>query len=58
MSAIGRLPGVQHANACWGLPDEFAYVETLTEHSLHHLVMDEIQKLEGVERTETYIVVE
>ncbi len=49
---------MQHANACWGLPDEFAYVETLTEHSLHHLVMDEIQKLEGVERTETYIVVE
>jgi DNA-binding Lrp family transcriptional regulator len=58
LSAIGRLPGVQHADACWGLPDVFAYVETPTEHSLHHLVMDEIQKLEGVERTETHIVVE
>ncbi len=49
---------MQHADACWGLPDVFAYVETPTEHILHHLVMDEIQKLEGVERTETHIVVE
>jgi DNA-binding Lrp family transcriptional regulator len=33
-------------------------VETPDEKSLNRLVMDLIQKLEGVERTETHIVVE
>ncbi len=56
--AVSRLNGVQHADACWGLPDVFAYVSTPDERSLHGLVMDHIQKLDGVERTETHIVVE
>jgi len=55
---VGKLPGVQHADACWGLPDVFAYVNTSDERSLHSLVMEQIQKLDGVERTETHIVVE
>jgi len=48
---------VQHADACWGLPDVFAYVETPNEKNLNQLVVDQIQKLDGVERTETHIVV-
>ena len=50
--------GVRHADACWGLPDVFAYAETPDEKTLHDLVIDKIQNLDGVERTETHIVVE
>ena len=58
VSAVGEMSGVRHADACWGLPDVFVYVETPTERMLNELVIEHIQKLEGVERTETHIVVE
>jgi len=58
VGTVSELNGVQHADACWGLPDVFAYVETEDEKSLNKLVMDTIQPLDGVERTETHIVVE
>lgn len=58
VSAVTRMENVRHCDACWGLPDIFAYVEAPDEKSLNRLVMDKIQKLEGVERTETHIVVE
>lgn len=58
VGAVSELEGVRHADACWGLPDVFAYVETPDEKTLNLLVMDTIQRLEGVERTETHIVVE
>ncbi len=58
VTAVGGMESVRHADACWGLPDVFAYVDTPDEKSLNRLVMDQIQKLEGVERTETHIVVE
>jgi DNA-binding Lrp family transcriptional regulator len=56
--AVSGMENVRHADACWGLPDVFAYVDTPDEKSLNNLVMDRIQKLDGVERTETHIVVE
>lgn len=58
VTAVAEMEGVRHADACWGLPDLFAYVDTPDEKSLNRLVMDQIQKLDGVERTETHIVVE
>ena len=58
VSAVTQMQGVRHADACWGLPDVFAYAETADERTLHELVIDKIQNLEGVERTETHIVVE
>ncbi|HUY13977.1 MAG TPA: Lrp/AsnC ligand binding domain-containing protein [Terriglobia bacterium] len=57
VSSVASLQGVMHADACWGLPDVFAYVETPDENSLHALVMEKIQRLEGVDRTETHIAV-
>ena len=57
-SAVRAMEGVKHADACWGLPDVFAYIETPDEKSMNRLVMDSLQKLDGVERTETHIVVE
>lgn len=58
VGAVSEMEGVRHADACWGLPDVFAYVETADEKTLNMLVMDTIQRLDGVERTETHIVVE
>lgn len=58
VGAVSQMEGVRHADACWGLPDVFAYADTSDEKSLNALVIDKIQKLEGVERTETHIVVE
>jgi DNA-binding Lrp family transcriptional regulator len=58
VAAVTQMGGVRHADACWGLPDVFVYVETPDEKQLNQLVMDKIQKLDGVERTETHIAVE
>jgi DNA-binding Lrp family transcriptional regulator len=58
VTALTALPGVKRADACWGMPDVFAYVETATEKDLNKLVIDGIQKIEGVDRTETHIVAE
>jgi DNA-binding Lrp family transcriptional regulator len=58
VSAMSQMEGVRHVNACWGVPDVFVYVETTTDKKLNELVMDKVQKLEGVERTETHIAVE
>jgi len=57
VQAVNELNGVRHADACWGLPDVFVYAETTDEKAFNDLVIERIQKLEGVERTETHIVV-
>ncbi len=57
VSAVSQMAGVQHADACWGLPDVFVYVETVDERAFNDLVIDLIQKLDGVDRTETHIAV-
>ena len=57
VEAVSQIQGVRHADACWGLPDVFAYVDTPDEKQFNDLVIDRIQKLDGVERTETHVVV-
>ena len=56
LNALTALEGVRRADACWGLPDIFAEVDTADEKGLNKLVIDQIQQLDGVERTETHIV--
>ena len=46
------------ANACWGMPDIFVVAEVGTPEELNKLVIDTIQALEGVERTETHNTIE
>ena len=58
VTAVAQMEGVRHADACWGLPDVFVYAETSDDRKLNQLVIERIQKLEGVERTETHIAVE
>ncbi len=55
---IASLPGVKMANACWGVPDIFVVAEVATAGELDKLVIDKIQSIEGVERTETHIAIE
>jgi MFS transporter, DHA2 family, multidrug resistance protein len=40
---------------CWGRPDVFAVVEVAEQKELNTLVMDKIQSIEGVGRTEAHI---
>jgi DNA-binding Lrp family transcriptional regulator len=54
IAAIRRLHGIRRANICWGAPDIFVETETADQKGLSALV-DRIQQLEGVERTETHI---
>lgn len=56
--AIAGLSGVKSAHACWGRPDVIAFVEAATSKALGQLVLRQIQRLRGVEATDTRIVVE
>ena len=55
---LAQLSGVRSAHACWGVPDVFAYVEVGSQRELDDLVMERIQKMEGVERTDTHIALQ
>ena len=55
---IAALPGVKMADACWGSRDVFAIVEVGGTKELNKLVMDKIQRLEGVRETNTHIALD
>ncbi len=55
---LTELPGVRSAHACWGVPDVFAYVEVGSQRELDDLIMERIQRMEGVERTDTHIALD
>jgi DNA-binding Lrp family transcriptional regulator len=55
---VAGIPGVKMANACWGSPDVFAVVEVPDQKELNKLVLDKIQSIAGVGRTETHIALE
>ncbi len=55
---IASLPGVKMANACWGVPDIFVVAEVTSADELNKLVIDKIQAIDGVERTETHIAIQ
>ena len=55
---IASLPGVKMADACWGSRDVFAVVEFRETLDLNKLVMDEIQRLNGVRETNTHIALD
>ena len=55
---IAGISGVTMTNACWGMPDIFVVAEVENPEELNKLVIDKIQALEGVERTETHNAIE
>ena len=57
-SAIAKVEGVKSAHPCWGRPDVIVFVEASTPRDLGQLVLQRIQRVPGVEATDTRIVVE
>ena len=55
---IASLPGVRMADACWDSRDVFAVTEVRDSEELNKLVMDKIQRLNGVRETNTHIAIE
>jgi DNA-binding Lrp family transcriptional regulator len=55
---IAAFPEVKMADACWGSRDIFAVVEISRMEELNKLVIERIQRLEGVKETNTHIAVE
>lgn len=57
-SAIAKVEGVKSAHSCWGRPDVIVFVEAATPKGLGQIVLQRIQRVPGVEATDTRIVVE
>ena len=57
LAAVAQLEDTTRGCLLW-MPDIFVKAQTADEKGLNELVIDRIQKLDGVERTETHIVVE
>ena len=55
---LTRLRGVTSAHACWGRPDVIVFVEASSQKALCQLVLGGIQRVRGVETTDTRIVIE
>jgi hypothetical protein len=56
--AIAQFAGVKSAYPCWGRPDVIAFVEAPTPKALGQLVLRQIQGVQGVEATDTRLLVE
>lgn len=55
---LERIPGVKSADTCWGLPDIIACVEVKSQKALDDLVLSQIQRIPGVEQTDTHIALD
>jgi len=55
---IASLPGVKMADACCGSRDVFAVAEVEESQELNKLVMDTIQRPEGVAGASTHIALD
>lgn len=55
---VAGLPGIKMADACWGSRDVFAILEVGGTKELNKLVMDKIQRLDGVRETNTHIALD
>lgn len=53
---IGRIGGITSADLCWGLPDIIAVAEASDMKVLETMIVDRVQKIAGVEKTDTHIV--
>lgn len=53
-----ELPGVVLADACWGVGDVYVVTQFDSWPELNGLVLDKIQRMQGVIRTDTHVAVE
>ncbi|MFQ5925976.1 MAG: Lrp/AsnC ligand binding domain-containing protein [Terriglobia bacterium] len=58
---VKKVQGISEAKGvhpCWGRPDIFTFVEVKDEKTLAETVLARIQAIDGVESTDTHIVIE
>ncbi len=55
---IRKIEGVKHVSACWGRPDIFAFADVENEKALADAVLAKIQTIDGIESTDTHIVID
>ncbi|MFQ5816358.1 MAG: Lrp/AsnC family transcriptional regulator [Terriglobia bacterium] len=55
---VQGISEVRGVHACWGRPDVFTFVEVRDEKSLAETVLARLQAIDGVESTDTHIVIE
>ena len=58
MRELSDVPEVATVHACWGRPDLVAYVKVADLKKLQELVLQRFHRLEGVEATDTHIVLQ
>ena len=55
---VRQIEGIKQANACWGRPDVFTLADVPNEELLEETVLAKIQGIDGVESTDTHLVIE
>ena len=55
---LADIPEVITAHPCWGQPDVIAYVKVDDPRKLQELILQKFHRIEGIESTDTHIVVE
>ncbi len=55
---VRQIEGIKQANACWGRPDVFTLADVPKEELLEETVLAKIQGIDGVESTDTHLVIE
>ena len=55
---LSELEEVEMVNGCWGQPDIIAFVKVADMKKLRELVLQRFHRVEGIESTDTHIVVE
>ncbi|MFQ5797657.1 MAG: Lrp/AsnC ligand binding domain-containing protein [Bacteroidota bacterium] len=58
MKKVSTIEGIKTAYTCWGRPDIFAYAEVKDDKALANVVLTQIHAVDGVQETDTHIVVE
>ena len=58
VKALVKVKGVKTVHPCWGRPDIFTFVEVPDEKSLSELVLTQIHVIEGIQETDTHLIVE
>jgi DNA-binding Lrp family transcriptional regulator len=53
-----KIAGVKAADLCWGQPDIIAVAEAADIKALQTMVLDKVQQVAGVARTDTHLVAE
>lgn len=58
VGGLRKIEGVTSANACWGRPDVFVIVDVPSQTALANTVLNKIQEIDGVESSDTHIVID